>query len=262
MLRPRPPLPPRTRPLVVAHRGASLVEPEHTLRAMQRALDEGADGLECDIRLSRDQHPVCFHDVDLDRTSDGEGLLYRRTLAELDRLDYGEGPGILTLRRLAELCRDAPRPVGLLVETKHPSRWAWRVERRVVEVLREVLGRDLTGLPFLAGMSFSPLAVRRLAALAPGLTRVRLRSHRAPIPQLSTSQAVGLDLRLVLADPTVVADCHRLGQQVFVWTVNAPQDMRTCTRLGVDGLITDDPATAREVLDDLVGTDGTLSGRP
>jgi glycerophosphoryl diester phosphodiesterase len=222
---------------------------------MQRAVDEGADGLECDVRLSRDQRVVCFHDADLDRTSDGRGRLYRRSLAELDRLDYGEGPGgILTLRRIVELCRDAPRPVGLLVETKHPSRWSWRVERNVVADLRHVLGPELEGLPFLAGMSFSPVAVRRFAALAPSLRRVRLRSRRAPIPQLSTSHASGLDLRLVLADPTVVADCHRLGQQVLVWTVNAPEDVRTCTRLGVDGIITDDPGTARAVVDEMTGT--------
>ncbi|WP_336921600.1 glycerophosphodiester phosphodiesterase [Aquipuribacter sp. SD81] len=249
----RPALPAPVRPLVVAHRGASLAEPEHTLRAMERALAEGADGVECDVRLTRDQRPVCFHDVDLDRTSDGRGLLYRRTLAELDALDYGEGPGILTLRRLVELCRDAPRPFGLLVETKHPSRWFWRVERQVVADLRAVLGPRLEGLPFLAVMSFSPMAVRRLAALAPDLHRVRLRSHRAPLPQLSTAHAVGLDLRLVLADPSVVAGCHRLGQRVHVWTVNTPQDVATCTRLGVDGIITDDPATARAVVDDVVG---------
>jgi glycerophosphoryl diester phosphodiesterase len=246
-------LPPPDRPLVVAHRGASLAEPEHTVRAMERALADGADGVECDVRLTRDQRAVCFHDSGLERTSDGRGLLYRRTLAELHRLDYGEGPGILTLRRLVEFCRDAPRPLGLLVETKHPSRWWWRVEREVVADLRRVLGPGLDGLPFLAVMSFSPVAVRRLAALAPRLERVRLRSHRAPIPQLSTSHVAGLDLRLVLADPTVVADCHRLGQRVYVWTVNHPEDVTTCTRLGVDGIITDDPGMARTVVDEIAG---------
>jgi glycerophosphoryl diester phosphodiesterase len=245
----RPPRPPALTPLVIAHRGASMHEPEHTMRAMQRAVDDGADGIECDVRLTRDRQPVCHHDADLDRTSDGTGKLDRRSLAELGEVDFGEGPGVLTLRRLTEFCRDQPRPLGLLVETKHPSRYSWQVERAVVAELVQTLGPYLEGLPFLAGMSFSPVAVRRLAALAPRLERVRLRSRRAPIPVLSASHASGLDIRLVRQDPTVVRDCHELGQLTYVWTVNRPEDMRLCADLGVDGIVTDDPATARAVVD-------------
>ncbi|GAB3950159.1 hypothetical protein GCM10027614_50160 [Micromonospora vulcania] len=76
-------------PLVFAHRGASYDLPEHTLAAYLRALDEGADGLECDVRLTRDGHLVCVHDRRLDRTSNGRGLVSARTLAELEALDFG-----------------------------------------------------------------------------------------------------------------------------------------------------------------------------
>ena len=193
--------------------------------------------------------PVCHHDAELDRTSDGTGKLYRYSLAELADLDFGDGTGVLTLRRLVEFCRDQPRPVGLSIETKHPSRWSWQVERMVVAELVQALGRDMTGLPLLNVMSFSPVAVRRVAALAPGLERVRLRSRRAPILQLTTSHATGLDIRLVRVDPSVVRDCHEYGQRTYVWTVNRPEDMDLCVRLGVDGIITDDPATARAVVD-------------
>lgn len=252
----RPPLPPAARPLVIAHRGASMHEPEHTMAAMERAVAEGADGLECDVRLTRDRQPVCHHDADLDRTSDATGKLYRRSLAELQDLDFGDGDGVLTLRRLVEFCRDQPRPLGLSIETKHPSRWSWQVERMVVAELFQGLGKDLQGLPFLNVMSFSPVAVRRVAALAPGLERVRLRSHRAPIPQLSTSHATGLDIRLLRAEPSVVRDCHEYGQRTYVWTVNTVEDMDLCVRLGVDGIITDDPATARAVVDRAYGPAG------
>lgn len=221
------------------------------MAAMQRALDDGADGVECDVRLTRDRQVVCHHDADLERTSNGEGKLYRRSLAELERLDFGDGQGILTLRRLLEFCLQAPRPFGLFVETKHPSRWFWQVERQVVAELVHGLGPDLTGLPYLAVMSFSPIAVRRFAGLEPRLQRVRLRSHRAPIPQLSTSHGSGLDVDLVRDDPEVVQDCHRRGQLVHVWTVNTPEDVELCVRLGVDGIITDEPALARDVVADL-----------
>lgn len=234
---------------MIAHRGSTAHRPEHTMAAMRRAVDDGADALECDARLTRDRQVVCHHDVELDRTSDATGKLHRRSLAELGEVDFGDGRGILSLRELVAFCRDQPQPLGLFVETKHPSRFAWQVERAVVAELVQGLGPYLEGLPVLAGMSFSPVAVRRLAALAPRLQRVRLRSNRAPVPQLSTSHACALDIRLVRADPTVVRDCHERGQLTYVWTVNRPDDMALCVDLGVDGIITDDPATARGVVD-------------
>lgn len=74
--------------LVVAHRGASAARPEHTLAAYDLAL-KGADGVECDVRLTRDGHLVCVHDRRLDRTSTGAGLVSTMTLAQLRELEYG-----------------------------------------------------------------------------------------------------------------------------------------------------------------------------
>ena len=76
-------------PFVVAHRGASADRPEHTLAAYELALREGADGVECDVRLTRDGHLVCVHDRRVDRTSTGTGLVSDMTLAQLKELDWG-----------------------------------------------------------------------------------------------------------------------------------------------------------------------------
>ncbi len=76
-------------PFVVAHRGASGERPEHTLAAYELALQEGADGVECDVRLTRDGHLVCVHDRKVDRTSNGSGLVSEMTLSQLRELDYG-----------------------------------------------------------------------------------------------------------------------------------------------------------------------------
>src|ERR1700761_5342270 len=118
-------------PFVVAHRGASASRPEHTLAAYDLALREGADGLECDVRLTRDGHLVCVHDRRLDRTSNGRGLVSNKTLAQLETLDFGswhaaaEGDEsstrLLTLERLLSAIRDHGRPVRLLSETNAPS---------------------------------------------------------------------------------------------------------------------------------------------
>ena len=85
----RPPDPARHGPLVIAHRGSSLAEPEHTLRAYLRAIEEGADALECDVRLTADSHLVCVHDRRVNRTSNGRGIVSTLELAELEGLDWG-----------------------------------------------------------------------------------------------------------------------------------------------------------------------------
>src|SRR5437588_9298964 len=112
------------RPQVVAHRGASVEAPEHTLTAYRTALSVGADALECDVRLTLDGHLVCVHDRRVNRTSDGRGLVSTLELARLEELDFGswhdsrdtEAPDrdrnrVLTLRRLLELVAEHPKPV-------------------------------------------------------------------------------------------------------------------------------------------------------
>ncbi|MBV8929754.1 MAG: glycerophosphodiester phosphodiesterase, partial [Mycobacteriaceae bacterium] len=113
-------------PFVVAHRGASADRPEHTLAAYELALTQGADGVECDVRLTRDGQLVCVHDRRIDRTSNGAGLVSEMTLAELQRLDFGSWHAagdrgdtrLLTLDGLVSLVLDWQRPVKVFVETK------------------------------------------------------------------------------------------------------------------------------------------------
>src|SRR4051795_10451013 len=120
-------------PLVFAHRGASADLSEHTRGAYLRAIADGADGFECDVRLTRDGHLVCIHDGTVDRTSGGRGRVTSSTLDELRQLDFAgpaasEAARILTLHELLGIARGAGRPVRLLVETKHPSRFGSAVE--------------------------------------------------------------------------------------------------------------------------------------
>ncbi|WP_328341879.1 glycerophosphodiester phosphodiesterase [Micromonospora sp. NBC_00421] len=252
-------------PLVFAHRGASADLPEHTLAAYLRALDEGADGLECDVRLTRDGHLVCVHDRRLNRTSNGHGLVSARTLAELETLDFGSWhPGcppadgdealddtrtrLLTLDRLLAAVRAAGRPVRLLVETKHPSRYRGDVERRLVTLLRRHgLAEPAPDDPVqVTVMSFSPLAVRRVRELAPALPTVLLlevlprwlRLDRLPFGARIAGPGIGL----VRARPELVPALRAAGHQVYVWTVNEPTDLDLVLDAGVDGVITDRPA--------------------
>jgi glycerophosphoryl diester phosphodiesterase len=271
----RAPLAP-ARPLVFAHRGSSVAEPEHTLAAYLRAIEEGADGVECDVRLTRDGQLVCVHDRRLERTSNGQGLVSTSTLAELDELDFGSwhpGPGedddlvydvsddgrarILTLDRLLAAIHDAGRPMRLLVETKHPTRYGPAVEELLVAALRRYgLHEPCPGnLVEVAVMSFSALAVRRTRRLAPLLPTVMLmdmlpaglRGGRLPFG----SRIGGPAVRLLRAHPEVAHRLHERGHQVYVWTVNESADVDLMVELGVDGVITDQPLFVRRRLDEL-----------
>src|SRR4051812_40689905 len=186
----------RRTPRVIAHRGSSAALAEHTLAAYVKALDDGADGLECDVRLTADGHLVCVHDRRVDRTTNARGVVSTMTLAELDQLDASswkdpwrdlddevdgwdvadtvdrEQTKVLSLRRLLEAARDYDHRVELAIETKHPTRYAGLVEQRVVELLEE-FGWAGRGSPARV-MSFSGVALSRVQRLAPALEVVLL----------------------------------------------------------------------------------------
>jgi glycerophosphoryl diester phosphodiesterase len=223
---------------------------------------------------------VCIHDGRLNRVSNGTGRVSRHVLAELDELDFGSwhpGPAepeaaepepaaavplagapadprtrVLTLEKLLDAAVGAGRPLQLLIETKHPTRYGAEVEDRLVAMLRwyGLDKPDENTAVRVTVMSFSELAMRRMHPLAPDLDRVLLtefvrpdrREGRLPIGV----NIAGPGVRVVRANPGLVATWHRRGHRVFVWTVNEPRDVDLMVELGVDAIITDRP---RMVLD-------------
>lgn len=249
-------------PLVIAHRGSSYEEPEHTLAAYRRAIDAGADALECDVRLTADGYLVCMHDRTISRTSGDRGVVAARTLSELYRADFSyektHGDGrpvldeerrrVLTLDTLLRVVMDAPRPVGLAIETKHPTRFAGYVEQAVVETLEEYgLARPpRDGTSRVQVMSFSEIALRRMRTLAPGIPtvflmdRVPIRFRDGALPY--GAPIAGPGIHVLRKHPSYVARVHDAGGRVHVWTVDEPADVELCVELGVDALITNRPA--------------------
>ena len=253
---------PDGRPQVVAHRGASDVRAEHTLGAYVQALDEGADGLEADVRLTADGHLVCVHDRRTERTTGSRGVVSTMRLADLDVLDASawknpwgdlndeaedtdfDQKRVLSLRRLLEVTSSYERRVELAIETKHPTRYAGLVERRLVETLREFgwTGKDSP----VRMMSFSAVAVTRVTKMAPDLEVVLLIKHA---PSWKKSRAMlrpgwvaGPGMDLVRERPRLVRTLREDGHRVHVWTVNTREDLELCIDLGVEAVITDRPA--------------------
>jgi glycerophosphoryl diester phosphodiesterase len=250
------------RPQVVAHRGASHDNAEHTLGAYLKALDIGAEGLECDVRLTADGHLVCVHDRDLRRTASTKGIVSTMQLADLDQLDFSSWKNpwadlddeaddrdialgkVLTLRKLLETVADYDRRVDLAIETKHPTRYGGLVERRLIELLRE-FGWDKAGAPVRI-MSFSVTALQRANKLAPDLEYVMLIEKARHWPMLKRivepDWIIGPDVGELMDHPGLGRRLNDAGKRIHVWTVNTEEQLQTCLDLRAEAVITDRPA--------------------
>lgn len=235
---------------VWAHRGASADAPENTLPAFELAAEQGADGVELDVQLTRDGEVVVMHDETLDRTTDGSGWVADQSLDELRRLDASAGrPGFAGTRvpTLAEVLTLA-RGAGLVVnvELKNNEVAYVGLEERVLD---EVAAAGMARRVVLS--SFNHQSLRLLARLAPDVPRGALYSD--PLFQ-PWEYAVRLGVRalhppLRVVRSRLVERCRGRALAVHAWTVDDVGDLRRVVALGVDAVITNHPARARRVVD-------------
>lgn len=235
-----------SRPLVFAHRGGSGIGPENTIEAFDRGLAAGADGLELDVRLSRDGVVVVHHDPLLDRTTRASGPLHGRTAAELAALS------VPTLGDV--LARYPQRPI--IVELKEAG---GELARAVVEEVRRARATDSVCLGSFSGRALK--AARRCEpamATSAGHFEVRMALYRSwvhlppgrvPYQAFQVPETSGAT-RVV--SPRFVRLAHQAGLAVQVWTVDDPQDIRRLLEWGVDGIISDRPDIAAQVVGDWI----------
>ncbi|MGV8847808.1 glycerophosphodiester phosphodiesterase [Tessaracoccus sp.] len=249
-------------PVIVGHRGASHDVAEQTLGAYLRAVEDGADLLECDLQLTADGELICLHDTTVNRTSNGHGAAEAMTLAALQELDFstwknagaGRAPDtILTLNHLIEVVLNAGRVVGLALETKHPSRYGGAVEVALAKTLAGygLDGPTQPGRPMVYVMSFSARAMYAMRSLLPGVPRIKLMSDYVPARVLAGglpagASVVGPGMGLIRRHPELVANHHDRGHLVNAWVVNNPADIDLCLELGVDVITTDRPGFVRD----------------
>jgi glycerophosphoryl diester phosphodiesterase len=233
-----------SRPIVFAHRGGSGIGPENTIAAFDRGLEAGADGLELDVHLSRDKTVVVHHDATLDRTTRAKGPLKDRTASELADL------AVPTLRDvLARYSKTA-----IIIELKEPGR---ELASAVVDEVRHAGAIERVCLG-----SFSLTALRAARARAPEVATsgarlevrialyrswVHLSPGRVPYRAFQVPETSG-STRVV--SPRFVQLAHKAGIAVHVWTVDEPLDIRRLLGWGVDGIISDRPDVAAEVVRD------------
>lgn len=237
-------------PLLYAHRGASGHYPENTMEAFRGALRQRADGIELDVQLSLDEEVMVIHDHRLERTTDGQGLVQSRTRDELLQLRAGiyadpryRDARIPTLEEVLQTF--APTSLRFNIELKNFLIPQPGLEEQVVALIRKY---RLVRRTVISSFNFdSLLRVKELNPRQPtGLLYVG--PLRRPWEVAAQYEADQLHVPNEELTPALVKQAKRNGFSILVWTVDAPQRIRACSRMGVDGIITNYPLRARKAL--------------
>ncbi|HLE14252.1 MAG TPA: glycerophosphodiester phosphodiesterase family protein [Anaerolineales bacterium] len=243
------------RPTIFAHRGSSANAPENTLSAFELALKQQADGIELDAKLSADQVVVVIHDQTVDRTTNGTGRVRDLPLAALRELDAGSFFDVAfknePIPTLEEVFETIGHQTFINVELTNYNSPFDQLPEKVVELVKR--HRMSTHVLF---SSFHPLVLRRIHRLLPeipvGFLALPGRSGALARSRIGKLIVPYQAIHPELSDATysLINRAHQAGHIVNVYTVNREEDMRQLFNLEVDGIFTDDPLLARQVLAD------------
>lgn len=238
-------------PLIYAHRGASALAPENTLDAFQLAYQLGADGIELDVMLTADDELIVIHDDSVERTTDGHGKVAEMSLAALRELDAGShfsetfrGEKLPTL---TEVYAALGGKLIINVELKNYAHPFDSLTPKVVALTEQFHLEDNVLLS-----SFNPINLSKAHALNPSLRLGLLTSPGSKLMQGAIGSLFPYHaLHPYYEDVTevMVERLHSMQKQLNTWTVDAPEDLLRMRACGVDGIICNNPAAAREVLE-------------
>lgn len=247
------------KPFIIAHRGASALAPENTFAAFRKAIEDGADGIEFDVRIAKDGVPVVFHDSTLKRIGRKEGRTSSFTAAELQTLNIGawfndknpmradrsfSGETVPTLEKLFSFLKGYQG--RLYLEMKGSLAEISTLAEVVAKIVRN---NDF--LPQIVIKSFKLEAVEKIKTLLPEiytaalfapkfLTLLRKQSHL--IERAKNCRADELSLHYSLATEKLVRNARREGMPTTIWTADHPIWVRRALEIGIHAIITNNPA--------------------
>jgi glycerophosphoryl diester phosphodiesterase len=230
--------------IVIAHRGASGRAPENTLLAIQLAVDDGADWVEIDVQETADGEVIVYHDRDFMKLAGVNLSVANSTLDQVNEIDIGSwfNSEFAAARAptLAETLRTLKGKSRVIIELKYYGH-SVQLEQRVVDIVEQADMADDVMI-----MSLSLQGIQKIQALRPNWTAGLLAAQSAGnIAQLDVD-FLAVSSRITTSQ--LIRRAGAAGKPVYVWTVNDAIGMSRMLSLGVDGIITDEPALARQVL--------------
>ena len=230
--------------MIVAHRGAAGQAPENTLASIHQAIEDKADWIEIDVQETADGDIVVMHDSDFMKLAGNKLKIWDATMPLLADIDIGSwyDPSfsqerVPTLKQVLDTTRGKAK---LVIELKYYGHDK-NLEQRVVDIVEDA---GMVGETAIMSLKYN--AVKKMRALRPDW-KIGLLSTTS-IGDLSSLDADFLAVAMGMASAGFIRRTHEAGKQVFVWTVNDPVSMSRMMSLGVDGIITDEPEMARQVL--------------
>ena len=223
---------------IYAHRGASGDFPEGSKAAYLGAVEQGADGFECDVRLTKDKQIICFHDKDTKRLANLDLEIAKSTYSELKK-----SINPFRLDELVELAISNKK--DLVIEFKHPVPTSGEVEKQVHMLLaskRDEIAKSGIEI-FLISFSFLATLRNKRSFHKSGY----LMKHKF-LARFNPTQFTLAHIEIIKSDHSFAINEKKKGRQVIAWTVNALSDLKLCQDLEVYAVITDYPARARKHL--------------
>ncbi len=236
---------------IVAHRGYSAIAPENTMASFRKAIQIGADMMECDVYRSSDGHLVVMHDGDVARTTNGKGLIWEKSLADLKKLDDGAwfhsdfaGERIPTLDEVLDLAKGR---IKMVVEIKQAG-----IEKEVLAAIyKRNMSKDIVIGSFMAevGPRLHELNSKVPFMLFDGTgTKLTAQESVRFVDKVKSANGSILGINHTSISPELVKALHDANIRLNAWTVDGPNDIRTLSAMGVDIITTNQPSMALDVI--------------
>ncbi len=233
------------KPLILAHRGARREAPENTLAAFSKAKEIGADGVELDIRLSKDQQIVVTHDEKLEKFAGIKNKVSNLMLQDLRKLDFGshfssqfKGEKIPTLAEVFDLLRGN---MLINVEIKGKNIFGDGREEILTKLILDMKMEDQVWVS-----SFNIFALHRMMKMAPHIKRGYLFYEKQDFFSKKGSwdffvKPQSWNISRTLIQNTTIDQIHQKGRECWIWTVNEEKEVEKFSQAGADVIITDEP---------------------
>lgn len=242
---------------IIAHRGASNIAPENTLASIREALKSNPDRIEIDVQQTADGIIVLLHDISLERTTNGKGLVKNKTYVELEKLDAGSWFSNKFKEEKIPTLEEAIRLVNgkckLIIEIKKGHSFYPNIEKNILQIIKKLHAEN-----WVAIHAFDDSVIDTVHALDPSISLHKLLVVKFQFSPIIISNAIDnieLDnytyvkeysIHYAFANKKIINLLKAKGKKVNVWTVNDPATAKQLIALGVDGIITNNPRLLKD----------------